>query len=132
MIGAVSMLLSAAYATTYCTTVDCRDVPDEQIAYAESRCLYESRITMHLIHWKQINRFRQTRRVPSGTEIICMDKIPLKYRSFEETSEQTKFLDRMLCHVHDLTQNAILASIDYYERCFLDMMEKNYVPREKR
>ena len=100
---------------------------EEEVLEAHTqKCLYESEITMFIVHWKRINKWKQVQYIGGNKVLNCLPRIPQMYRSGEETAAQLKFLDRMKCQVHNLNRDPVLQRIDYFDFCMGFFINEDY------
>ena len=110
----------------YCTLKDCYTVEEEVLEAHTQKCLYESEITMFIVHWKRINKWKQVQYIGGNKVLNCLPRIPQMYRSGEETAAQLKFLDRIKCQVHNLNRDPVLQRIDYFDFCMGFFINEDY------
>jgi len=91
---------------------------DEEVLEAHTqKCVYESLLSMYIMHWKRINEWKQVQYIGGKKVLNCIPQIPRMYLSGTETPDQLKFLEGLKCQVHNLNRDPVLQRIDYFESC---------------
>ena len=101
----------------YCTLKDCYMVDEEVLGAHTQKCVYESLLSMYIMHWKRINEWKQVQYIGGKKVLNCIPQIPRMYLSGTETPDQLKFLEGLKCQVHNLNRDPVLQRIDYFESC---------------
>ena len=101
----------------YCNLKDCYMVDEEVFEAHTQKCVYESLLSMYIMHWKRINEWKQVQYIGGKKVLNCIPQIPRMYLSGTETPDQLKFLEGLKCQVHNLNRDPVLQRIDYFESC---------------
>ena len=101
----------------YCNLKDCYMVDEEVLEAHTQKCVYESLLSMYIMHWKRINEWKQLQYIGGKKVLNCIPQIPRMYLSGTETPDQLKFLEGLKCQVHNLNRDPVLQRIDYFESC---------------
>ena len=101
----------------YCNLKDCYMVDEEVLEAHTQKCVYESLLSMYIMHWKRINGWKQVQYIGGKKVLNCIPQIPRMYLSGTETPDQLKFLEGLKCQVHNLNRDPVLQRIDYFESC---------------
>ena len=101
----------------YCNLNDCYMVDEEVLEAHTQKCVYESLLSMYIMHWKRINGWKQVQYIGGKKVLNCIPQIPRMYLSGTETPDQLKFLEGLKCQVHNLNRDPVLQRIDYFESC---------------
>ena len=101
----------------YCNLKDCYMVDEEVLEAHTQKCVYESLLSMYIMHWKRINEWKQVQYIGGKKVLNCIPQIPRMYLSGTETPDQLKFLEGLKCQVHNLNRDPVLQRIDYFESC---------------
>ena len=103
---------------TFCNDKDCYQILEKSIEQHVRQCIFESDMTMLVIRWKQLNKFKQIKKDKNGKNYVsCMKRIPFKIKIGGETKQQLDFLEALRCSYHNLRVDPILYSIQYYGKC---------------
>ena len=114
---------------TFCNKIDCYQIEQAVVDETIDRCLYRARLEMLVLHWKQINNWKQVEYVGAGNQKIihCLPKIPNNFLDGKETDEQLQFLEKLRCRIQNKRKDAVLHQIDYFERCMATFRPEQFV-----
>jgi hypothetical protein len=114
---------------TFCNRIDCYQIEQAVVDKKVNQCLYEARLEMLVLHWKQINNWKQVEYVGAGNQKIihCLPKIPNKFLTGEETDEQLQFLEKLRCEIQNKKRDAVLHQIHYFDWCMAMFKPEQFV-----
>ena len=114
---------------TFCNKIDCYQIEQAVVDKKVNQCLYEARAEMLVLHWKQINNWKQVEYVGAGNQKIihCLPKIPNNFLDGKETDEQLQFLEKLRCRIQNKRKDAGLHQSDYFARCMATFRPEQFV-----
>tara|TARA_R100001129_G_scaffold64452_1_gene44026 strand:- start:4011 stop:4454 length:444 start_codon:yes stop_codon:yes gene_type:complete len=114
---------------TFCNKIDCYQIEQEVVDKKVNQCLYQAKLEMLVLHWKQINNWKQVEYVGAGNQKIihCLPKIPNKFLTGEETNEQLQFLEKLRCRIQNKKRDAVFHQIDYFNWCMSRFEPEQFV-----
>lgn len=117
----ISVLLllycSPLFTATFCNLKDCYEIDQDIIDSKIDKCLYQAKLNMLVLHWKQINDWKQVQWVGGNKVLNCMPKIPNMFLDGGETVEELEFLDELRCRLHNMKRDPVLYQAYYYNIC---------------